>query len=206
MTPVVQVRELLAQPSSSHVPPPASLEQPSLRQCEGQPLERAPTSASTSLAVAQASSSPTSPPQPCYPSCRRRIPAIALCCTAQPPHLQRPCRTKEHESRIRQPAYLPCPAPGTILLSLLLDYRGAVVHIRTSTRQPYLASLTRRRSKQRASSASLDLKLRCPLLTSVPLCITIPARHSHHRPCTTRQSRDGRDSFPSLVQSPMGTP
>lgn len=93
---------------SSHVPPPPSLAQPSLRQCEGQPLERAPTSASTSLAVAQASSSPTSPPQPCYPSCRRRIPAIALCCAAQPPHLKDHAgpRNTNHESDNRHT----CPA------------------------------------------------------------------------------------------------
>lgn len=120
---------------SSHVPPPPSLKQPSLRQCEGHLLERASTSASTSLAVAQASSSPTSPPQPCYPSCRRRIPAIASFCTAQPPHL----KTKPDQgTRItNQTTGHTCPVPGTILTSRLSWRCGAPP---PSARQPYLAS------------------------------------------------------------------
>lgn len=116
----------------------------------------------------------------------------------------RPSRTKDHESRIRQPACLPCPRYNPKCWSMMALSVVQYIHLRHQLANLISLSLARLRSTQCASSASLNRKFRCPLFVSVPLCITIPARHTHHRPCTTRQSQHGRDNFPSLVQSPEG--
>lgn len=63
-----------------------------------------------------------------------------------------PCQAKEHELRIRRPAFLLCTQVQS--LTIVLDHRGAVIHPPPSPRQPYLASLTGRRSSQQPAPCS----------------------------------------------------
>lgn len=169
----------------------------SLRTCVPSPQHL-----SGSQAVARAWTSPTSPPQPFHPTCRRRIPAVALyctwaVCTSQPPHLNTMPgpRSTNYESDSSD-------LDTVLLLSKLLDQRGAVLP--SSIASATLSRLARQTPKLAAAPRStLGSVAR---RSEVCRCASrLLLRHPRRCPCSTmtRRSRHDRDGVPSLVQAPV---
>lgn len=145
---------------------------------------------------------PSPRPRPRRPALLNHATRAAAVASRQSPRsvlpnlrISRPSRTKEHESRIRQPGI---PALSQVQ-SLLLDFRGAVVHLRHQLANLIsLPDKTPKHARSKRSSASLYLRLRCcPLLITRLLLVT---RITIHAP--PDKSQHGRDNFPSLVQCP----
>lgn len=96
---------------------------------------------------------------------------LVLYCPTSASQDQAGPRNTNHESDNRHTC--PCAQVQSSLLDRLPRYRGAVVRLRPSTRQPYLASLTRRRSTQTQQRLTRS-QAPSPTCSSVsPLCITM---------------------------------